>query len=1745
MAKQLYEIKDFASGLMTNADLKDLPDGASDYTINISPNSGFGVAEAIYGHATIMTDIPPITNMMVRPGLELNSPSDLSVNIDKYLINIPAYRSDSGLAEFYNILEKGELITNGKLDDPKEVPAEWHNNAPSATVVNDITDMTDIESQGGKNYLRLKDSTTSSGTKFKCWRKIETHPGFMYTFSFRLNSDLAWDGVIGGSNRNAIGGKLFLMDAQYDELGAMLDEATTSHYPTHGTDTRILKEEVLDFKMGAAITVKFIAKSTTTFICFEFDDEEYGPSYGDGSNATLFPNAGHQAFLTQFSAKLYLGSYLFAELGENLDMSDSDRGLFISGENIVPHILHQAYDSDGDVSRYIQPSECTPYLSKYSISNIDQMVAVPSVTGTIGSSPMGSMCTDAIILVYGQGSLYRTVYDSVDNGQDSFGQMIIETMTGDLLGKSLGGMCVANKSPRAVPATKYQNYTTYPYDGGAHLNQTGVDVDLHNNLFVFDYQGHKIHKVWFESTSTSESPTPKIKYTISVDVSQVNGYINGITHSHGQDADGYHYIYFSTFVPGGIKKNETCIYAIRDKQGIQESIPIYGIPDYMHLTAYTGWHVRRNWLGMRRDVNPTGGRAFFWPKDGSYVPVSYKNGSQKDEDHKTAYGYTHDVCWINEDAGEIALNIPHNSIGTITKIWEDKTDSYVDLEKRDGDSGMEPADFVVALAEPLGKTRFLEYSGVCHKIIQNPYWIPDSWGSPDGWWTHIDDHQVIQEGGQIIVINPWDDANDSKRGILEYQLDLRPARSDDLAHNRQKMLEALNYFRDNPLPSFPSIPVSTGAYNHPDIDGQPGCHHNTNHLKYSPNYTPTTYNHLKNGFTALKQKANAQVANELSDSLTSGLDPDMSLAAEFVNAVKSGGVDRILSYFNHSDDYSGYATTGWSAFDTWKHHWHRFSAAKSAIDSDLSEHTIAGYNRNHIRHMLIDDRTPLGARNPNHLFVANVDNGWTLGGGNELARGTVWKEVVDDAGLTSGSTYEWNPQHQFIYTEGISGGKNHIMTYKIVTPVDSGNINLSQSAVSGMTSLAEVMTNIKDFTNKGYNYHSGYLSEGASKTAVFNVKEDLVMQVLNDEQGVHWPSGDTVNLFEATSCFFPPGKTTIADDPAAASYTPHTADWNSRENYVGQGLMTSTYTGKLRMDKLAFNRSNTTAKLWNDEGSENSDIVATWDEGISPGILPKAGTISSADPYYLADGDIVMYNISLLFDGYQEGPLLNTPVTYEYDEEREFGLPTTGAKLDSVDIDVMVENSNARVTHVQLYKKKDALDEWRLIGSKPIDNDWIETGVEGAYEMRGAMRFTFNDSLDTQGISYSSLTGIPETLDKTILNYEESAQAGDYLFVTRADVEGMADAHKLIFRSQPGKYSIYNWPQDYVGIDEIPITMLGVQNRLYVWSTKAMYVIDPFNLIVEDRIPGKGVNSRDAVINYNNVVVFANETGIYAFEGKVVDLSMSIKDEWTKLVKSIGNAFKIRIAHNPKHDSIMVFFDNAGTASMDKVPTDVYVYTAKNKRWDKWQFPSKIKSVTTSENNTCLICAESEEVKSYSEQGEPLDSEGNFIDKYAYSLYEIHQGDHKLPIEFRTKRFTMQNDSRLKKFKKLKLTAKDCYICRVEIDGKFRDFTEEDSEYGNGYIQTLDLKNEDNTDKGTPSNMLEDDLTYEVFYDEDNNPVTENPNDEWNLTGSYISIHVKSKAASEETNEEGETTILYPDSSIESIGIIYSLKTIK
>lgn len=1767
MAKQLFEIKDFSSGLMTNADLKDLPDGASRYVHGISPNSGFGIAESIYDNAVIMDNIPAITSMVTRPGLELNSPSDLAVNIDRYLINIPAYRSDTGLSEFYKILEKGELIINGDFSEEGTtgVPSHFYNNAPEASLQG--ADLDPEDQSSGLMHLRLKNNlATNTNSKFRLWLKVDVQPGFMYKFGWRLNTDLAWTGQPGGAGefRNPIGCKLYCMDAKYDDAGAMRAIDSEEHFPINNSDSRILSTKELQFNLGGSDTITFIPTETTAFLCFDFNAEEYGAPV---DNAIGY-DGGHQAYLTKLTCKLFLGTYLFKELGENLDMSDSDRGLFVSGENIVPHIMHQAYDSDGDVSRYIAESECTAYLSKYSISNIDQMVAVPSLTGTMPNSAgfSGEVGVDPVICVFGEDALYRIVTDA-DSGEETEGSVVIETMQGDLMNRPIGGMCVARESSEAhTNGAKYDNYTKYlktsntatgyEFEQESGLNEF-ADVDLHNNLFVYDYQGYKIHKIYFESTTTDQTPTPKIKYSISIDPSDVSGHINGIAHSYGQDADGYHYIFFSVFKAGGLKASKEgevgdgCIYAVRDKQGIQEVIPLYKIPSYMHLTAYTGWHVRRNWLGMRRDVNPTGARDFYWPTGGSYIPVSYHNGSNKDEDHMTAYGYTNDVCWINTDANDVALNIPNNSIDTIDRIFEKKDSSFKQVTKRSTANAMNQADLIVFATRPLGKTAFLEHSGVCHKIIQNPYWIPDSWGSADGWWTHIDQHQTIQEGSQLVVVRPWndkttvgslDDDDYGVEGIKKFKLDLRPARSDNLQEQKQKMINALTYFRENQLPGFPSSPVSTGLYNHPDEE-YGGCFHSVDHPKYSPNYKPSVYNHLKNGFNALKNHVGSSNANLLLDSLASDEDPDMELAQNIINVVKTGSTDRILTYFNYSDSYAGYTISGWSSFSSWHSHWVNFTTAKQAIDSDLSEQTIAGFNRDYIRHYHISDEiAPSNSRRPSHLFAAIYDPDWFSNNENNT-KGTAWKNLYDvDPPTIPDASPKYEPSHGVIFTEELYGGANNILPWR-ATIEDDKEVNLSQVLTSDVSNLTELMNSLNLRTSSTYNRFTGSLSDNPGKKELnFSMTKALKYNHGGgDHAGVRWDAGDDVPLLEAVSCFSPPGFITNMKGTDQYQETDEAQyRYQNSPNYHAEGLWHAAYSGSLRLDKIAMNKSSdTNAFRGIDEAgavSGFSDIASTWSEGVSPGIECTPGTTVDAADAYLTTGETCLYNISLLFDGYQEGPLLPTPVTY-----------TADGPISGVDVTVSVTNKNPRITHVQLYKKKDILDDWRMIGSRPIDNDWKPTGVAQNYQMQGTVSHMFEDNANVTGVAYSAITGIPETLNTTMVNYEESATAGDYMFVARADIEGMADAHKLIFRSEPGKFSIFNWPQNYVGIDEVPITMLGVQNRLYVWSEKAMYVIDPFNMIVEDRIPGKGVNSRHAVMNYNNLVVFANETGVYAFEGKVVDLSFPIKDEYLDTVREIGNKFKIKLAHNPKHDAIMLFFDNAGTASVDIVPTDVYVYTMKSKRWDKWKFPSKIKAITTSEDNTCLICAESDSVKSYSESGMAQDKDGNLLDEYTYALYELHEGDVKVPIEFHTKNLTMGTDSRLKKFKKLKLTGKDVYICRVEIDGFFREYTEDDATVSNGYIQTLDLRNSDGVVIGTPSTTYGLEDSEEPYTDpETGEEVWENRNLDFNLTGSYISIHIKSKANAEEIDPEtGEVTILKPESSIESIGVIYSVKAIK
>ena len=107
--KQLYELKDFSGGIISNADLADIPEGSAEDSLNINPMGKMGAIEPINEDSEIMVGVPNITSMVVRDGLD-NTTHNLAVNIRENFIFIPNYASDVKLSDFVEIAEAGQLF---------------------------------------------------------------------------------------------------------------------------------------------------------------------------------------------------------------------------------------------------------------------------------------------------------------------------------------------------------------------------------------------------------------------------------------------------------------------------------------------------------------------------------------------------------------------------------------------------------------------------------------------------------------------------------------------------------------------------------------------------------------------------------------------------------------------------------------------------------------------------------------------------------------------------------------------------------------------------------------------------------------------------------------------------------------------------------------------------------------------------------------------------------------------------------------------------------------------------------------------------------------------------------------------------------------------------------------------------------------------------------------------------------------------------------------------------------------------------------------------------------------------------------------------------------------------------------------------------------------------------------------------------------------------------------------------------
>ena len=220
----------------------------------------------------------------------------------------------------------------------------------------------------------------------------------------------------------------------------------------------------------------------------------------------------------------------------------------------------------------------------------------------------------------------------------------------------------------------------------------------------------------------------------------------------------------------------------------------------------------------------------------------------------------------------------------------------------------------------------------------------------------------------------------------------------------------------------------------------------------------------------------------------------------------------------------------------------------------------------------------------------------------------------------------------------------------------------------------------------------------------------------------------------------------------------------------------------------------------------------------------------------------VFYKASLIYDGYQETPLLSTPNS-KFDSN---GIDET------LNVEIRIKDTypiSERVTGVALY---------RATSNSSLDLTEPETLYRFVEEIplfqfnhsdvRGDQSFTVQDTGDAEG-TYESINGVSEKIYDLGINYTVNTQQNGYHFVSNCQHSQIPDADNYLFRSQPGKFAIFDWTKDFVELPFIPSALIGFQGKVYCFSNNQTAIVNPENLFIEDVIEGVGcINSKTSLI---------------------------------------------------------------------------------------------------------------------------------------------------------------------------------------------------------------------------------------------------------------------------------------------------------
>jgi len=331
----------------------------------------------------------------------------------------------------------------------------------------------------------------------------------------------------------------------------------------------------------------------------------------------------------------------------------------------------------------------------------------------------------------------------------------------------------------------------------------------------------------------------------------------------------------------------------------------------------------------------------------------------------------------------------------------------------------------------------------------------------------------------------------------------------------------------------------------------------------------------------------------------------------------------------------------------------------------------------------------------------------------------------------------------------------------------------------------------------------------------------------------------------------------------------------------------------------------------------------------------------------------VFYRMSFVYDGYQETPLLSEIAAL--DSSNEF--------TNQVKFDIRVDTKFAiskRVKSFAIYRAYATDDNatkpeshYRFLEEVDLltfnhdeGNDWWE--------------YTVYDDGDVEG-SYESINGINETLHSMNVNYTCNTQQNGFHFIGNLKHSQFPDAENYIFRSQGGKFSIFDWSVDFVQLPFIPLALKGFMGKLYAFGASQVAVINPESLFIEDVIDGVGCIGPKMVMVSEAGMFWGDHRNLYMASpsfttvgDNIIDLSVN---GWSQLTEKMKNDSVL--AYDAKRKAFLVFFTNGSSENR------CWAYTAPDKRWDLWETPSVVKDSAQARDGSPILLLSNNKICRY------------------------------------------------------------------------------------------------------------------------------------------------------------------------------------